>query len=85
MSDTPEPTHSKRATEVGWFEGRSPIFVRREPEVGQAWLAEAPHFNQGALGRTPLEAVNNLFVALNERGIGGHGHTDTAKVERLGP
>jgi hypothetical protein len=69
--------------EVGWFEGRCPIIVRREPEVGLMWQAEGEHFGQGALGRTPEEAVKNLIVALNGRGIEGKGHSDTAKLRQL--
>jgi hypothetical protein len=74
---------SKRAVEVGWFEGRSPITVRREIEVGIMWEAIAKHFGQAALGKTPHEAVKNLIEALNERGIVGHGHSDTDKLTSL--
>lgn len=78
-----EPRRWKRAVEVGWFEGRSPITVRPEIEVGITWEAEAKHFNQAALGKTPEEAVKNLIKALNERGISGRGHSDTKKLTRL--
>jgi hypothetical protein len=74
---------SKRAVEVGWFEGRSPITVRPEIEVGSAWEATAEHFNQAALGATPEEAVDNLIRALHGRGISGRGYSDTAKCHRL--
>lgn len=69
-----------RAVEVGWFEGRSPITVRREPEVGIMWQAEAEHFGQAALGKTPDEACRNLLKALSGRGIPGRGYFDEKKL-----
>jgi hypothetical protein len=74
---------SKRAVEVGWFEGRSAISVRREIECGLVWEAIAEHFGQAALGKTPHEAVKNLLMALNDRGIPGRGYTDTKKLTSL--
>ncbi len=73
----------KRDTEVGWFEGRSPILVRPEREVGIAWEAEAKHFNRAALGATPEDAVRNLLGALNAAGIAGRGYSDSGKLRRL--
>lgn len=72
-----------KKTEVGWFEGRSPITVEREPEVAIMWMATAEHFNQAALGRTADEAVRNLVGVLNERGISGRGHSDSVKLATL--
>lgn len=72
-----------REVEVGWFEARLPIVVRREIEDGQAWEAEAVAVNQVALGDSPHAAVRDLLGAINDLGISGRGQCDSKLLASL--